>query len=121
MTDLVHKTLSIEIAYRTDLDTFAGLMTQITRELAKTLKLQGGAIGESVSELTDAVAAIEHYVGGCGDGGCRFVRPVGMHTNGGCRCELVRNGQRVPLGANALANLYRAAKRLTEATCPSAK
>jgi hypothetical protein len=25
-------------------------------------------------------------VGSCGDGGCLVKRPVGMHTNGGCRC-----------------------------------
>lgn len=23
---------------------------------------------------------------GCGDGGCVFGHPGGMHTNGGCRC-----------------------------------
>lgn len=121
MTDLVHKTLSIEIAYRTDLDTIADLMAQITHEVAKTLKLQGGEPQDFWRQLADAVATTEHYVVGCGDGGCRFVRPVGTHTNGGCRCELTRNGKRVPFGADALANLYRAAKRLTEATCPSAK
>ncbi len=31
-----------------------------------------------------------HYehprVEGCSDGGCILKRPVGMHTNGGCRC-----------------------------------
>lgn len=113
--------LSIEIAYRTDLDTIADLMAQITHEAAKTLKLQGGEPPDFWRQLADAVATTEHYVVGCGDGGCRFVRPVGTHNNGGCRCELTRNGKRVPFGADALANLYRAAKRLTEATCPSAK
>ncbi len=30
---------------------------------------------------------------GCGDGNCRIVKPIGMHTNGGCRCirSLVEN------------------------------
>jgi hypothetical protein len=26
-------------------------------------------------------------IGGCGDGGCIVIRPVGMHTNGGCKCN----------------------------------
>jgi hypothetical protein len=26
-------------------------------------------------------------IGGCGDGGCIVYRPVGQHTNGGCRCN----------------------------------
>ena len=26
-------------------------------------------------------------IGGCSDGGCVVIRPVGMHTNGGCRCS----------------------------------
>ena len=25
-------------------------------------------------------------IGGCSDGYCCIERPVGMHTNGGCRC-----------------------------------
>lgn len=25
-------------------------------------------------------------IGGCSDGYCQIIRPVGMHTNGGCRC-----------------------------------
>lgn len=25
-------------------------------------------------------------IGGCSDGNCRVIKPVGMHTNGGCRC-----------------------------------
>ncbi|MDY8108297.1 hypothetical protein U0C82_03920 [Fulvimarina sp. 2208YS6-2-32] len=27
------------------------------------------------------------FIGGCGDGGCIIVKPVGMHTNGGCKCS----------------------------------
>jgi len=26
-------------------------------------------------------------IGGCGDGGCIILKPVGQHTNGGCRCS----------------------------------
>ena len=41
---------------------------------------------------------------GCGDHGCRYVRSVGMGTNGGCRCDLpaairaalTRTGQDLP-------------------------
>lgn len=30
----------------------------------------------------------------CGDGGCVFGHPGGMHTNGGCRCFAVSNDKR---------------------------
>lgn len=41
--------------------------------------------------------------GGCGDGNCVVLKPVGMHTNGGCRCyedrmkaqRMMRAGQRL--------------------------
>lgn len=26
-------------------------------------------------------------IGGCTDGNCIIVKPKGMHTNGGCRCN----------------------------------
>lgn len=29
-------------------------------------------------------------LGGCGDGNCIIVKPQGMHTNGGCRCNTDR-------------------------------
>lgn len=35
-------------------------------------------------ELQERLKAI----GGCSDGYCIILRPVGMHTNGGCRCRL---------------------------------
>ncbi|MCR5876980.1 hypothetical protein [Phenylobacterium sp. J367] len=25
-------------------------------------------------------------LGGCSDGHCIIIKPIGMHTNGGCRC-----------------------------------
>lgn len=39
-------------------------------------------------------------MGGCGDSSCRFVRPKGMCTNGGCRCH--RSDQRANLIAHML-------------------
>ncbi|RWG36828.1 hypothetical protein [Mesorhizobium sp.] len=43
------------------------------------------------------------FSGSCGDGGCVVLKPVGMHTNGGCRCSddrmkaqrMMRAGQRL--------------------------
>lgn len=50
-----------------------------------------------MSEMLEKVAAAlaeyqraADFVGGCGDGGCVVKRPVGMHTNGGCRCSTDR-------------------------------
>lgn len=40
------------------------------------------ALAAALSELDEGMAAI----GGCSDGYCQIKRPVGMHTNGGCRC-----------------------------------
>ncbi len=37
-------------------------------------------------QLTERLA----HIGGCGDGNCIIVRPVGQHTNGGCRCSYDR-------------------------------
>ncbi|MBC2668776.1 hypothetical protein ACFOON_15080 [Novosphingobium piscinae] len=44
---------------------------------------------ERERELREALAERDNYLaqmGGCGDGHCIIVKPVGMHTNGGCRC-----------------------------------
>lgn len=35
----------------------------------------------SVQELIEEAKKL-----GCGDSSCRFIKPTGMHTNGGCRC-----------------------------------
>lgn len=43
----------------------------------------------SEARLREAVERYEstaNHVGGCGDGNCVVVRPIGQHTNGGCRC-----------------------------------
>lgn len=37
----------------------------------------------SLRSIVDQLAKIP----GCGDNSCRFVRPTGMATNGGCRCH----------------------------------
>ena len=50
-----------------------------------------------------ALEAVEKHVG-CGDNSCRFVKPTGMATNGGCRC-----GDR-PFVMSALAKLYKVVK-----------
>lgn len=44
-------------------------------------------------ELEDIYKGIE----GCGDHGCLIKRPVGMGTNGGCRCHGDRNKMRIIL------------------------
>lgn len=61
---------------------------------------------ERLESVRVAAGLVTQHVG-CGDGGCRFIRPSGMHTNAGCRC--VGNG-RDPLAVSALAVLYEAAK-----------
>jgi hypothetical protein len=44
------------------------------------------------TDMSDAKTLAAEYleraklIGGCGDGNCVVLRPVGMHTNGGCRC-----------------------------------
>ena len=37
------------------------------------------------SRLKETVEKCRAHVG-CGDNSCRFVKPKGMATNGGCRC-----------------------------------
>lgn len=59
------------------------------------------------STLKEALDLVTSRVG-CGDNGCRFKRPTGMATNGGCSC--FEN----PGVKSALVALYKAA--LAEAT-----
>lgn len=40
----------------------------------------------AVQVAIDAYLKMRDDVGSCTDGGCVIKRPVGMHTNGGCRC-----------------------------------
>lgn len=68
---------------------------------------------ERVAELEGALTECRFIVDqiakipGCGDNSCRFVRPTGMATNGGCRCMAGRSS---PIGSY-LASLLDAAKR----------
>ena len=41
----------------------------------------------AVQKALDAYLQVRDYVGGCSDGGCVIKRPIGMHTNGGCKCS----------------------------------
>lgn len=62
---------------------------------------------DDMSKLEAAVEQVEKYVG-CGDSSCMFVRPKGMHTNGGCRCKYK------PGVFPSLAKLYKLAKAMTQ-------
>lgn len=42
------------------------------------------SLGDFQTELTKLQLWASH---GCRDGDCQILRPVGMHTNGGCRCS----------------------------------
>lgn len=44
-------------------------------------------MSEALREAIKTYDAIADSIGSCGDGGCLVKRPVGMHTNGGCRCS----------------------------------
>lgn len=56
--------------------------------------------------MTEALAEFDatiEAVGGCSDGYCCVKRPVGMHTNGGCRCAHNKfNAERVMRAAQTL-------------------
>jgi len=71
---------------------------------------------KTIAQLRDAVISVGQYAG-CGDSGCRFVRPKGMSTNGGCRC-LGRGGDAKPGLASSLARLYKAALAVTGEESP---
>lgn len=63
----------------------------------------------TVSEALADFERAANVVGSCGDGGCLVKRPVGMHTNGGCRCwtdkmkaqRMMAAGQRLYLAMRA--------------------
>ena len=61
--------------------------------------------------LRGALATVSRFVG-CGDGGCQFVRPKGMHTNGGCRCK---EKLQAPFACAAIAALYRQVEKMVGA------
>lgn len=47
-------------------------------------------------------------IGGCTDGGCMVIKPVGMHTNGGCKCS------RDPYKMQRVVNAYKTALERAE-------
>jgi hypothetical protein len=52
--------------------------------------------------------AVADHIGSCGDGGCLVKRPVGIHTNGGCRCANDRmKAQRMMWAGQRLATAIR--------------
>lgn len=66
-------------------------------------------LAELLQELREAVDG----VGGCGDNSCRFRKPKGMATNGGCSC-IGRGGDYCPKRPGELSRLYRVAAKVTE-------
>jgi hypothetical protein len=67
----------------------------------------------ALREALDAYQERARAVGGCGDGGCVVQRPVGMHTNGGCRCNTDRmKAGRMMMAGQTLAAAVRAALAL---------
>lgn len=59
-----------------------------------------------MAKLSEALAefdAVIDAIGTCGDGNCMVKKPVGMHTNGGCRCWTDKyKAQRVMMAARRL-------------------
>ncbi len=59
----------------------------------------------ALTELDDYLTQL----GGCSDGYCIIKRPVGMHTNGGCRCNTDKmKMQRYAYAMNKFADTVRA-------------
>lgn len=50
------------------------------------------SLREDIQRIVAEHRARLNAMGGCGDSSCRFVRPAGMCTNGGCRCHLGSKG-----------------------------
>lgn len=53
-------------------------------------------------------------IGGCGDSNCVIVRPVGMHTNGGCRCVRDMDAQQLMGVRSLLMKSQQMARLLTQ-------
>lgn len=54
-------------------------------KLVKRIMAEQDKLEQIKTELEIYHNAMKH-IGGCTDGNCLIMRPVGMHTNGGCRC-----------------------------------
>jgi hypothetical protein len=60
-------------------------------------------VKQAVEDATKAIGP------GCGDNSCEFVKPVGMATNGGCRCLKGGDGRSSTIKLR-LKQLYKACK-----------
>lgn len=61
-------------------------------------------------EAVERYEATANHVGGCGDGNCVVARPIGQHTNGGCRCYTDKmKAQRMMRAGQMLCTAIRAA------------
>ncbi|VWD20227.1 hypothetical protein [Burkholderia contaminans] len=72
--------------------------------------------------LADAIARYDEtmsHVTGCSDGGCVIRRPVGMHTNGGCRCP--RDSMKMHRAMHAANELRRALDEVLATQPPEAR
>jgi hypothetical protein len=59
----------------------------------------------TVQEAIDEYDLAAETIGSCGDGYCVVKRPVGQHTNGGCRCSTDKyKAQRMMMAASRLRN-----------------
>lgn len=63
-------------------------------------------------ELTERLT----YIGGCGDGNCLIIKPIGQHTNGGCRCSYDR--MKMQRFASAMNIYHRQVMRLVQDSQP---
>jgi len=69
----------------------------------------------ALREALDAYQERACAVGSCGDGGCVVLRPIGMHTNGGCRCSTDRmKAGRMMMAGQTLAAAVSAALHPTQ-------
>lgn len=72
--------------------------------------------------MTDAKTLATQYleraklIGGCGDGHCVILRPVGMHTNGGCGCTRDMDAQKLMNVRSLLMIAQQMARLLTQET-----
>lgn len=88
----------------------AALYRQHAAEITR-LRAENAGLREALAGWDADMAAL----GGCGDGGCVVVKPIGMHTNGGCRCMRDQiKSQRFARAANKFAQAARAALNAVE-------
>jgi hypothetical protein len=50
-------------------------------------KARAEAAEKRVADAAAEYDGMADHIGTCGDGNCLVKKPVGMHTNGGCRCN----------------------------------